>query len=180
MPNFISCIPRNIAVTEISGNCIIHPTRENNYLCGYRTTIVADCVRLSFDGYCDMSEVTDGATPKDIMDNARRNAIEQVTRAWDHIDGQSAHKTEVDKHDLLSPELASLETKYDVVPEYYRTKKFNEPMSDTQNAVVYAVAMHNGSTPEEFVHKKLGKAVANLTKCEVSYISDTYGVKKDV
>ena len=181
MSNFISFIPNLETLTELAGNCIIQPEKENNFLCCYRTTMETDRVRLSFDGYSDLSCAGEGASPKMIMDNARRKSFEQISEAWKLVGSQGVQRVEkADKQDSLSVEAVNQGTSHDVVPEFYRAKKFCEPMAESQGAVVYAVAKHNGSTPEAFVQEKLGKDVADLTKGEVTFLSDKYGVKHAV
>lgn len=179
MKNMISTISNNYGVSEVSRNCIINPTQENNFLCCYRTTLISEKVRISFDGYCDVSCLEEGATPKNIMDNARSESIQQVRDAWSVLTKQVDHQEEIiDIDDPLSLEFEAPERRIDIVPDVYRKNKYNERLSDNQYNVVYAVAKHNRRNPDAFVQEKLGKSISELTKGEVSFLSNTYGIQR--
>lgn len=181
MNTFPSFITEHNDIVSISGQCIIHPTQENNLLCCYRTTIVSKNVHISFDGYDDKSSFPAGASSKAIMDSARASSIEQVKNAWNFLSGQPNQKdTVIDVTAAQTIEQKPTTAKqYDIVPDNYRTNKYNEPMTDKQNSVVYSVAKLYGMTPEEFARDKLGKSAQDLTKGEVRYLSETYGEKKN-
>ena len=178
MKNILTTISNNYGISEVSGNCIIHHTQENNFLCCYRTTLISEKVKISFDGYCDASSSHEGDTPKNIMDNAKNESLEQVRNAWAVLTNQTTPKEEIiDVEEPLNLTFEPPVHNHDVVPDVYRTNKYNDPMSEAQHTVVYAVARHNNRTPEAFVQEKLGKDVSELTKGEVCYLSNTYGRK---
>jgi len=178
MKNIITTISNTYGISEVSGNCIIHPIQENNFLCCYRTTLASEKVKISFDGYCDASSCHGGDSPKSIMDNARNESIEQVRNAWAVLTNQTNPKEEIiDVEETLNLTFEPPVHNHDIVPDVYCTNKYNEPMTESQHSVVYAVAKHNNRTPEAFVQDKLGKDVADLTKGEVSYLSNMYGIR---